>query len=96
MSGAALHAHLRSTPCRVVANDRKVLISRAECVYYPDVMVSCHTDEASIDAYTETQPRLIVEVLSPSTAGVDRKQKRLDYQKLDSLQDYVLIAQAAL
>lgn len=92
---AALHAHLRGTPCQVVANDRKVLIAAADRVYYPDVMVRCDEDTSSpIDEYTETNPRLIVEVLSSSTAAVDRRQKRLDYQMLDSLQDYVLVAQA--
>lgn len=91
--GAALHQHLRGTPCRVIANDRKVLIAKAERVYYPDLLVTCRSDSDTVDPYTETAPRLIVEVLSPSTATLDRQQKRLDYQKLDSLQDYVLIAQ---
>ena len=36
---------------------------------------------------------LIIEVLSPSTATIDRTEKRLNYQRLESLQDYVLIAQ---
>lgn len=91
---AALHSHLRGTPCQVVASDRKVLIAVADRVYYPDVMVRCDDDSNPIDEYTETTPRLIIDVLSSSTAAVDRRQKRLDYQMLDSLQDYVLVAQA--
>ena len=91
--GTAIRPHLRGTACRVVANDRKVLIAPAQRVYYPDLLVSCGKAEHSIDVYTETQPVLIVEVLSKSTARIDRQQKRLDYQMLDSLQDYVLVAQ---
>jgi Uma2 family endonuclease len=90
---AALHAHLRGTSCQVVANDRKVLIAAVDRVYYPDVMVRCDDASNNIDDYTETNPLLIVEVLSSSTAAVDRRQKRLDYQMLDSLQDYVLVDQ---
>ena len=92
--GAAIRPHLRGTPCRVVANDRKVLVAVANRVYYPDLLVRCATDhDDAPDAYTETQPTLIIEVLSPSTAAIDRRQKRLDYQQLASLKDYVLVAQ---
>lgn len=91
--GAAIHQHLRGTPCRVMSNDMKVLITEVNCAYYPDVVVSCSELREMIDRYTETQPRLIVEVLSPSTADTDREQKRLHYQQLNSLQDYVLVAQ---
>ena len=90
---AALYTHLRGTPCRVASNDMKVLIESANRAYYPDLVVSCNDPADEIDIYTETQPRLIVEILSPSTEHVDRREKRLDYQLLDSLQDYILIAQ---
>lgn len=43
--------------------------------------------EASI-----TTPKLIVDVLSPSTAGVDRYEKRFNYQWIPTLQEYVTIA----
>lgn len=39
--------------------------------------------------------RPIVEVLSPSTQGIDRREKELSYQKVASLEEYVLAAQAA-
>jgi len=91
--GAIIRPHLRGTPCRVVASDRKVLVAKTDSVYYPDLLVSCGDPGDNIDAYTETAPRLIVEVLSPSTALTDRREKRLAYQQLDSLQDYVLVSQ---
>jgi Uma2 family endonuclease len=40
-----------------------------------------------------TNPKVIVEVLSPSTEDYDRGEKREHYQQLPSLTDYVLIAQ---
>ena len=38
-------------------------------------------------------PKLIIEVLSNSTASQDRTQKRLAYQQIESLEEYVLVAQ---
>ena len=89
----ALGSHCRGTPCRVASNDMKVLIAKANRAYYPDLVVSCSDPAEEPDEYTESQPRLIVEVLSLSTEAKDRQRKRLDYQKLESLCDYVLITQ---
>jgi Uma2 family endonuclease len=40
-----------------------------------------------------TNPTVVVEVLSPTTERYDREKKRLYYQQLDSLREYVLVAQ---
>lgn len=88
---AALHSHLRGTPCTVVVTDMKVRVRAADAFYYPDLAVFCNAE--SRDTLFLEQPRLIIEVLSPSTAQVDQREKRLAYQKLDSLQEYVLVAQ---
>ena len=45
------------------------------------------------DAYVETRPTPIVEILSPSTAAIDRREKRVAYLATGTLQEYVLIAQ---
>lgn len=86
---AALRAHLRGGPCRVYVSDMKVRVR--DDFYYPDVVVSCAT--ATGPFYFITDPILIVEVLSPTTERQDRLEKRLAYQRLDSLKEYVLIAQ---
>ena len=84
-----LRAHLRDTPCRVFMSDLKVRIGND--FYYPDLVVSCQvTDPASVVA---ADPKLIVEVSSPCTESRDRFEKRLTYQRLESLLEYVLIAQ---
>ena len=90
---AAFHLHLRGTPCRIASNDMKVVIAAANRGYYPDVVVSCGDPADELDDYTESHPRLIVDVLSSSTEAFDRTDKRSHYQQLDSLIDYVLVAQ---
>ena len=54
-------------------------------------MVTCQS--ATGIYYSVTDPVLIVEVLSPTTERLDRQEKRLAYQHLHTLREYVLIAQ---
>ena len=91
--GAAIRPHLRGTPCRIAGGDMKVFIETVNRGYYPDLVVSCNDPVDEADEYTETRPLLLIEVLSSSTAAIDRTEKRLNYQRLDSLQEYVLVAQ---
>ena len=52
----------------------------------------CSTcDGRDQDPYVKHYPCIVVEVLSPSTEGTDRREKLLNYRKLDSLQEYVLV-----
>lgn len=82
---------LEGSPCRVYQSDMKVRVAAANRFYYPDVMVCCGPVEAEPDPYYETAPRLIVEVLSPRTAANDDGEKRVNYQSLPSLQEYLLL-----
>lgn len=84
-----LHAALRESPCRVFVSDLKVQVE--ERFYYPDVVVSCGGEE--LESRIERSPTLVVEVLSPSTQARDRMEKRLAYQSLASLGEYVLVKQ---
>lgn len=86
-----LREHLgRKGPCRVYGSDMRVLATQKR-YFYPDVVVSCevvdHTKGNDILYY----PRLIVEVLSPSTEAKDRGMKFTCYQQRPSLQEYVLV-----
>lgn len=83
-----LHGALKGSSCRAFVSDLKVQVG--ERFYYPDVVVSCSGD---LDAHIERSPKLIIEVLSPSTEARDRMEKRLAYQSLSSLEEYVLVAQ---
>lgn len=86
----ALRRHLAGTPCRVYMSDMKLAVRESQGVYYPDVMVTCsEADRAS--ALVKSEPKLLVEVLSPSTAAFDRGDKFADYRRLASLQEYALV-----
>lgn len=84
-----LSNHLDQTPCVVLASDFKV--QAADDVFYPDVLVTCARQENE-DLFCKA-PKLIIEVLSNSTSRKDRFKKRLAYQQIDSLEEYVLVAQ---
>lgn len=83
--------HVRGGPYRVYNSDVKVRIGHLRFVY-PDVSVSCDPrDRADGRAQSIAHPRLVVEVLSPKTAGYDQGGKFDMYGALDSLQTYVLL-----
>lgn len=86
-----LHAHLQGSRCRCFINDVKVHVKAARSFYYPDLMVTCESFAAS--SVLVTSPVLIIEVLSPSTQQIDRREKLVAYRKIDSLQEYVLVHQ---
>ena len=88
-----LHALLRGKPCEAFSADTRVHVrtETAEFYYYPDVTVDC-TGRANDSRYSES-PRVIFEVLSPATERVDRGEKLQNYQRLASLEAYVLVDQ---
>ncbi|OQX15251.1 MAG: hypothetical protein BWK73_07425 [Thiothrix lacustris] len=81
----------QGNPCDIYLSDVKVRAQRAKSYYYPDVLVGCQQDEA--DEYYLEKPCLIVEVTSKSTEWKDYTEKALAYQKLASLQVYLIVAQ---
>ncbi len=87
---ALLRSHVRGTGCRVYIADMKARIEARNRFFYPDVMVTCDRRDQETAGY-KCFPKLIVEVLSESTEAFDRGDKFLDYQALDSLEEYVLI-----
>jgi len=76
---ARLRAHLRGRPCRVFISDMKVRIEAVDFFYYPDVLVICDPEDS--EEYFKTRPCLIIEVASPTTALIDKREKLLAYQK---------------
>ena len=86
----ALRSHLAGTPCRTFMSDMKLYVAAADCFFYPDVMVTCgDADRAS--PLIKSEAKLVVEVLSASTAAYDRGAKFTAYRKLPSLQEYLVI-----
>ena len=95
-TAAALGNQLRESPCVVALSQLRVRVSPTGLYTYPDVLAVCSKPEFVDDQQdTLLNPNLIVEVLSESTADYDRGGKFAHYRTLDSLQDYVLVAQDA-
>ncbi len=95
-AGALLTSALQKRPCVVYSSDVRIRIQTTDRSTYPDLSVVCGKDEhASDDPDAITNPIVIVEVLSPSTERSDRGEKFAHYQRLASLQEYVLVAQDA-
>ena len=89
----AFGSHLDGTGCEAYMGDVqvKLRVNRDDYIYYPDVMVVC--GRIPPEQPFITNPKLIVEVLSRSTAGVDRHEKRLNYRWIAALEEYVIVAQ---
>lgn len=81
--------HLKGTPCTTYMADMKV--KAGENYFYPDVVVDCGKMQG--DAYFLTSPVIIIEVLSRATRKTDTTKKLIQYTKLPSVQEYVLIEQ---
>jgi Uma2 family endonuclease len=87
---AGLREHLRGTQCQPLMADMKLNVQAMDAFYYPDVMVTCDAADKVADLYIE-HPKLIIEVLSDSTASYDRGAKFAAYRHIDSLEEYVLV-----
>lgn len=92
---SALRSHLKASPCRVTMEGVKLHVARDNAYYYPDVMVSCdpRLERLTADDVVIDKPLVLIEVLSESTAGIDRREKMSAYRKLASLKEYVLVEQ---
>ncbi|HWB52956.1 MAG TPA: Uma2 family endonuclease [Tepidisphaeraceae bacterium] len=87
---------LKGTPCRVYDSNLRIRIHGAAFYTYPDVSVVCgepHLDTDDSFGETVTNPRLIVEVISPTSEGYDRGRKFDQYRMIESLYEYVLVWQ---
>lgn len=97
-------SQLKGTPCRAFSKDTKVRSgpipkSRygAQALYsFPDLVVVCGEPQY-LDEYRDVliNPKVIIEVLSPTTEAFDRGEKFARYREhLDSLTDYLVVAQS--
>ena len=88
---AALRQHLRGTGCRAYIADMKARIEQTDDFYYPDVMATCEKFEAK--SVFKTNPFLLIEVLSPSTISIDRREKLAAYRQIQALREYLVVYQ---
>jgi Uma2 family endonuclease len=91
---ASLTIQLRGKPCEVLGTDMRVKVNSTGLYTYPDISVACGDikfEDRNLD--TLLNPLVIMEVLSPSTEAYDRGKKFEKYRQLESLQEYLLVAQ---
>jgi Uma2 family endonuclease len=80
-------------PCRAFVSDIKVRLEALhdDVFYYPDVMVAC--DPRDTHRLFSCYPKILVEVSSPSTERLDRREKRWAYQTIETLEEYLIVSQ---
>jgi Uma2 family endonuclease len=91
----SLYPHLRQRGCRVNVSDAKVQASKNSRYFYPDLVVTCHPDDLKARDFIQ-HPKVMIEVLSPSTANYDHTKKLKYYRQIPSLQEYVLVDSEAM
>lgn len=91
---ATLHSQLRQKPCRIYASDMRVKVTKTGLNTYPDIVIICGQPQFTDSTRdTVTNPVVIIEILSDSTERYDRGTKFQNYRTIDTLRDYILIAQ---
>lgn len=89
-----LGTQLRRKPCEPFFGDMRVKVSPTGLYTYPDVVVVCGEPRFEDDQLdTLLNPKVIIQVLSDSTAAYDRGDKFVHYRTLESLTDDLLVAQ---
>ncbi len=86
---------LRKGNCKVMTSSRMVYVEECNKVFYPDIVIVCESEKftysKNMDA--ETNPSVVIEVLSNSTENEDRGSKMTCYKKIKGLKQYILISQ---
>ena len=94
--GGEIRNALKGKPCRAYESNLRVRVPKTPLFTYPDVTVICgepQFDESDEQQETVTNPRLIAEVLSPSTESYDRGKKFAQYREIKTLQEFILVNQ---
>jgi Uma2 family endonuclease len=89
-----LYAFLRNHPnlknCKTFVADAKLGVSEKGPFFYPDLAVTCDSRDQKARRFIQ-YPCLIAEALSPSTEALDRGAKFMQYRKIGTLREYLLI-----
>lgn len=91
---AELRTGLKGRDCETYASDMRIWVGIAALYTYPDMVVVCG-ELQFLDTTQDTlvNPTVLIEILSESTEAYDRGRKFEYYRKIDSLKEYILIAQ---
>jgi len=92
-------AQLGVGPSKVISSHLglRMQVDDSDLLYRPDLMVACGPlTAAALDLPYLTEPCVIVEVFSPVTEDIDRREKLLNYRRIPSVEEYMLVAQRSL
>jgi Uma2 family endonuclease len=93
--GSRLTVGLVGKPCRTYSSDLRIRVQATGLSTYPDVTVirgQVELDPEDAKKHTACNPRVLVEVLSPSTEDYDRGEKLGHYKRIPSVEEVVLVA----
>lgn len=92
--GREISQQLKGRTCEAYVSDMRVRIPSKRMYTYPDVVVVCDEPQFEDDHLdTLLNPTVLIEVLSKSTERYDRFKKFAFYRTIESLAEYVLVAQ---
>jgi Uma2 family endonuclease len=86
-------------PSKVISSHLglRLQVDACDLYYRPDIMIAGGPLSAeALDLPYLTEPCVIVEVFSPVTEDIDRREKLLNYRRIPSVEEYVLVAQRSL
>src|SRR5437660_7764389 len=86
---ATIKGPLKGSQCRVYNSDVQLKLSEKRYVF-PDITISCDERDRN-QKETIRYPRLVVEVLSPTTEATDRGKKAAYYRASSTIQEYVMV-----
>lgn len=91
--GREIDVQLEARPCQTLGSDQRVLVEAIGEYFYPDISVTC-LEPVLVEPRPRSlaNPQVIVEVLSPTTAGYDRGDKWAAYRMIPTLTDYVMVS----
>jgi len=90
----ALRSLIDPATCRIFVSELKVRVEATGLATYPDVAIVCgDVERDKEDGNAVVNPKVLVEVLSPSTEAYDRGEKWSHYRRIPALEAYVLVAQ---
>lgn len=91
-----LFPQLAGGRCRAFDSDLRVRVPETGLATYPDVTVVCGPREHHADdVHAVVNPTVVFAVLSPSTEDYDRTEKLKHFQRISSLQHYVVVGHDA-
>jgi len=90
----SIRSQIRDRDCRAYISDMRVKVAPTGMYTYPDIVALCGERQFE-DAHVDTllNPAVVIEVLSESTEAYDRGEKFAHYRRLETLREYVLVAQ---